>query len=166
MMAELNTYWQRFWQQRSPQEQRALHLLLWIVIGALAVQTLWSLEQSRRLLNRKLPLLAEQAEQAHTLRDAWRQLDAGRDTQRMPRADTVRAEVARRLPELGKEIAAEWKANGELGLKGKTDFSVWLKWAATMHEDYRLVVSHCRVTSSASGAVDIEATLTPTQTDQ
>ena len=79
MMAALKTRWLTIWQQRSAAEQRALRWLLWIVLGALLGQTLWSLEQSRRLLHRQLPVLAEQAEQARALRDAGRQLDAGRD---------------------------------------------------------------------------------------
>ncbi|MDD2742363.1 MAG: type II secretion system protein GspM [Rhodocyclaceae bacterium] len=160
--ASLKAHWQTVWQQRSPQEQRALRWLAWIVIGALLGQTLWSLEHARRLLQRQLPVLAEQVEQAHALRDRWRQLEAGREQQRIPRADTVRSEIAQRLPELGKEVVAEWNAGGELSLKGKVDFSVWLKWVAAIHEDFRLVLSRCRVTNSAGG-VDIEARFSPAQ---
>jgi len=161
-MASLKGRWQIIWQQRSPQEQRALRWLAWILIGALIAQTAWSLEHARRLLQRQLPALAEQVEQAHALRDRWRQLEAGREQQRTPRADTVRGEIAQRLPALGKEVVAEWNAGGELHLKGQVDFSTWLKWVAAVHEDFRLVLSRCRVTASAGG-VDVDASFSPAQ---
>ena len=155
----------RFWQQRSPSERRALRLLSGILIAALVIQTLWSLEHARRSLSRQLPVLAEQAEKAHALRDTWRQLNAGRETQSSPRADTSRAEAHRRVSELGQAMTAEWTASGELLLKGQADFSVWLKWLAEIHRDYQLVLSQCRVASANSGLADIEARLTPTKTD-
>lgn len=162
MMAALKTRWLTIWQQRSAPEQRALRWLMWIVLGALLGQMLWSLEQSRRLLHRQLPVLAEQAEQAYAMRDAWRQLEVGLDQQRSPRAETVRAEIAQRLPQLGTGIVAEWAAGGELNLKGKADFALWLKWVAAIHEDFQLVLNRCRVTNSAGG-VDIDASFSPAQ---
>ena len=165
MMNDLKARWQTLWLQRTAQERRALRWLLWIVLAALVIQAVWSLEHARRQLQRQLPVLAEQAEQSASLSDAWRQLEAGRAQQGIPRADTVRTEIAQRLPELGKEVVAEWQANGELSLKGKVDFTLWLKWVAAIHEDFRLVLSRCRVTGSENG-VDIEASFAPLQTGQ
>jgi hypothetical protein len=77
----------------------------------------------------------------------------------------MRSEIAQRLPELGKAVVAEWQGNGELSLKGQVDFALWLKWVAAIHQDFRLVLSRCRVTSSENG-VDIEASFAPVQTGQ
>jgi hypothetical protein len=62
MIADLKARWQSIWLQRTAQERRALRWLLWIVLAALLMQTAWSLEHARRLLQRQLPVLAEQAE--------------------------------------------------------------------------------------------------------
>lgn len=162
MISDLKSRWQAIWLQRTAQERRALRWLLWIVLAALLIQAVWSLEHARRLLQRQLPVLAEQAEQAANLRDAWRPLEADRAQQAIPRADTMRGEIAQRLPELGKAVLAEWQANGELSLKGNVDFALWLKWVAALHQDFRLVLRRCRVTSSPNG-VDIEVSFAPLQ---
>jgi type II secretory pathway component PulM len=153
----------QLWHQRSPSEQRALRWLGWIVLAALAVQFLWSLEHARRLLNRQLPELAVQAEKADALRAAWQQLDAARDSQATPRADTARSEAYRRVAELGKGMTAEWAASGELLLKGRVDVAIWLKWVAEIHRDYQWIVSHCQISNAAAGEADIDARLTPGQ---
>lgn len=165
MINELKARWQAIWLQRTLPEQRALRWLLWIIFAAFLIQAVWSLEHARSLLQRQLPVLAEQAEQAANLRDAWRPLEADRAQKAIPRADTMRGEIAQRLPELGKAVVAEWQANGELSLKGNVDFALWLKWVAAVHQDFRLVLSRCRVTSSANG-VDIEVSFAPLQAGQ
>lgn len=161
MKTVLQSHWRTFWQQRNARERVVLRLLFCFLITALAAQMLWSLEQARRGLTRQLPVLAEQAEQMHALQNIWQQLNTARSVENKPRPALARPEIERRLTELGKEINAEWAANGELRLKGRTDFSVWLTWAASLHEAHRLVIRRCQISASPGAGVEIDASFSP-----
>lgn len=134
------------WQRQSPREQRALRLLGWALLLALGAQALWSLEQARREQLRLLPRLTADAARVTALAQEWRHLA---DSTAPPDTASIERAVTPRVGELGPGIAARWNGGGQLHLTGTVNFPSWLRWTATMQQEYRLSIDSARIVGSA-----------------
>lgn len=144
-----------FWQDRAPRERRALAMLGGVMLVALTLQLVWSVESGRRAAQQRVPRLAADAGRMAALGTEWQRLAPDLEAAAGKSPEAARQDIARRLPELGGKLAAQWTADGELALKGEADFAVWTRWTAAMQQENRLVLRRCRVVGKAGGvAID------------
>lgn len=149
-----------FWQHKAPRERRALAALGGVLLAALTLQLAWSVETGRRAQQRLVPRLAADAGRMAALAAEWQNLAADPESSAGKSAAAARQDVNRRLPELGREILAQWTADGELTLKGEADFAIWTRWTAAMQEENRLVLTRSRIVGGTTGvAIDASYTL-------
>lgn len=142
---------------RSARERKALLILG--LAGALAVfvQVIWTLENNRRSLRHRLPVLALQIEQMKQLAQTRQALLTADTTPAPMSQELARAALERHLAQLGTAIKAQWTPNGDLVLKGYVDFAVWIRWTAKVHEEHRFVMERCQLRALKDG-MEVNAT--------
>ena len=151
-------HWRAFWTVRSGSEKRALSVMAAVIVLALLVQLLWSVEQSRQQLRRQLPSMAAEVENMRQKLGEW-QLLAATTPPRPSVSATLQKDVNRRLAALGGGISGAWVGPGQLRLSGTVSFDAWVAWLGEMQQDFRLYVVRAQITPSGSGRVRLEADL-------
>ncbi len=162
MKAAMKKEWKQrcagFWQARTPTEQRALRIMLVVILVALLAQLLWSLEQSRQRLRRQLPSIAAERESMRQNLAEWRVLEASAQA-RSALPASFQKEVNRRISALGSGVSSVWSGPAQLRLTGTVSFDSWVGWLGEMQQDFRLFVLRAQVTAAGPGMVRIEVDL-------
>lgn len=143
-----------FWQSRSVGEKRLIILLLWVGGFAIVGQLLWMAFQDSKKLRVQIPHLQSQLEDIVAKQEEWQRLKAQSKPTLPP--ESVRSGVELELKKLGDKAKAEWRG-GDVVVSGQVSFEQFIRFVATLHQDYGLHVSRLTITPALPGIITVEA---------